>query len=243
MYIYKYLLFILLLPIFSHVQADAKIPPFFQVSYSLYSNDMKIGMMERKFSMISDNNYLFRSESKTTGFFSIFRDDHIVEQSKWSYTDQGFIPQTYKYEHTGGKKDRFVDITFNWDKNRITNKVNDSTWHMDTQAGILDKLLYQLTIMADLKSGKVPENYTIADGGKIKNYYFAHVADEVIETPIGNFKAMKIERRKENSERKTWFWCAYELDFLPVKVVITEKQGRLTTAVIEEFDKQPMTSH
>lgn len=233
----KHLFILCLLLGTNSANADPGIPPFFQVSYTLYSNDMKIGLMERKFSMIDDNNYLFHSESKTTGFFSIFRDDHIVEQSKWTYSENGFIPQAYKYQHTGGKKDRFVDITFNWDKNKITNKVNDSTWHMDTEAGILDKLLYQLTIMADLKNGKVPANYTIADGGKIKNYYFEHVTDEVIETPVGKFKAMKIERRKENSDRKTWFWCAYELDFLPIKVVITEKKGRLTTAVIKEVSQ------
>ncbi len=215
----------------------ADVPALFEVSYTLYTNDLKVGLMERKFTMLDKNNYLFHSVSKTTGLAAFFRKDRIVESSKWSYSDKGFMPLSYQYQHTGGKKDRFVDITFNWDNKQIVNKVNDSTWHMDLQTGILDKLLYQLTIMADLKNGKVPETYTIADGGKIKNYHFEHVADEVINTPLGELKAMKIERRKENTDRKTWLWCAYDLDFLPIKVVITEKEGRLITARIKDFKK------
>ena len=231
-----FLLYLLLLPCLS--LAESVLPSFFNVSYTLYGDDIKIGLMHRKFETIGKNSFLFYSESKTTGFVSLFRKDHIIEQSKWTYSDQGFMPLAYSYQHTGGKKDRFVDITFNWEKNQIINKVNDSTWHMETQTGILDKLLYQFTIMSDLKNGTIPESYTIADGGKIKNYYFEFIEDEIIETPIGKFKTMKIERRKDNTERKTWFWCAYELDFLPVKVVIAEKKGRFTTAIIKELNKE-----
>ncbi len=230
------LLLLYLLAASAVTAAESTMPAFFDVSYTLYSNDTKIGLMKREFSMQDENNYVFRSESKTTGFISLFRKDHIIEQSNWKFVENRFIPQHYSYQHTGGKKDRFVEISFNWDKKQIINQVNDSTWFMETQVGILDKLLYQLTIMSDLKTGQVPDIYTIADGGKIKNYYFEYLGDEVVETPLGPLKTMKIERRKSNSKRKTWLWCAYDYHFMPVKVVITEKKGRLTTALIKQLN-------
>ncbi len=225
--------------LFTHLAANAvdiQVPEQFDVSYTLHSNDTKIGIMERSLTLLDDGNYLFSSKSKTTGFIALFRKDHIVETSLWKTSHDGYVPISYTYNHTGGKKDRSVKIDFNWEKDKITNRVNDSTWYMDTEEGILDKLLYQLTIMSDLKSGTVPDQYTIADGGKIKQYFFEYLEDEEINTPLGKFKTMKLARHKPNSDKTTWLWCAYELSFLPIKVVNTEKKGRLTTATIKSLN-------
>jgi hypothetical protein len=230
-------LFLLYLTLYtSFCIADSKIPDFFEVNYTLYSNDTKIGVMERQFYKDDNGNYAFRSKSKTTGFISFFRKDRIFEQSTWEFINSDFKPLHYKYQHTGGKKDRDVEINFNWNTGQIINRVNDSVWKMKTEPGILDKLLYQLTIMSDLKDGTVPESYTIADGGKIKQYLFTRVADEIIKTPLGEFKTIKLTRQKLNNERQTFLWCAYDLNFLPIKVVNEEKDDRLTTAVIKSLD-------
>lgn len=213
--------------------ADNEIPGFFEVNYTLYSNDMKAGLMERRFFKQEDGKYTFRSESKTTGLISLIKKVHILEVSNWDFVDANFTPLHYTYQHTKGKKSRDVEINFNWQKKQIINRVNDSTWHMQTQPGILDKLLYQLTIMSDLKSGHVPQSYTIADGGKIKQYTFEHIGDEVLKTPLGEFNTIKLVRYKSNSKKQTFLWCAYDLDFLPVKVINTEKDDRLTTAIIK----------
>ena len=63
---------------------------------------------------------------------------------------------------------------------------------METKNGILDKLLSQFMIMIDLKLGNIPEKYIIADGGKIKEYAFKKIKDEIIKTPLGNFNTIKL---------------------------------------------------
>ena len=135
--------------------------------------------MERKFYKNANNDYIFSSESKTTGLISLFRKDHIIEISNWYFINSTIAPLNYTYQHTGGKKNRDVEIKFNWNERQIINRVNDSVWHMKTQTGILDKLLYQLVIMIDLKAGYIPEKYVIADGGKIKEYTFEYIEDEI----------------------------------------------------------------
>ena len=215
--------------------AEDNIPAFFDISYKLYSNDTKIAQMERRFYKNELNNYIFSSESKTTGLISFFRKDHIVEISNWNITNSNIMPLHYSYQHTGGKKDRDVEINFDWESGQIINRVNNSIWHMKTQTGVLDKLLYQLVIMIDLKSGNIPEKYIIADGGKIKEYLFKYIQDEVIETPIGNFNTMKLARYKKNKQ-ETYLWCAYDLDFLPIKVITKENDGRLSKAIIKSIN-------
>jgi len=235
MLVKKYLFSLYLLLYASFCIAESEIPDFFEVDYTLYSNDTKIGLMQRRFYKEDGGNYTFHSESKTTGFISFFRKDRILEVSKWKFIDASFKPLLYKYQHTGGKKDRDVEISFDWGTEKIINRVNESTWNMETEPGILDKLLYQLTIMSDLKAGIVPESYTVADGGKIKQYKFTRIGDETLRTPLGEFKTVKILRQKANSKRDTFLWCAYDLNFLPIKVINTEKKGRLTTAIIKSL--------
>ena len=215
--------------------ADDKIPAFFEVNYTLYSNSMKVGLMERRFFQQENGKYIFRSESKTTGFISLIKKVHILEVSTWNLIDSYFTPLNYTYQHTKGKKERDVEINFNWGEKQIINRVNDSTWHMQTQTGIQDKLLYQLTIMSDLKSGHIPENYAIADGGKIKQYTFERLGDEILKTPLGEFNTLKLSMHKSNKKQETFLWCAYDLNFLPIKVTNTEKDDRLSTAIIKSI--------
>ena len=229
-------LFLLYLLSFMHISiAYDNIPAFFEATYKLYSNDTKIGRMERSFYEKEPNNYVFTSKSKTTGLISLFRKDRIIEISNWNYIDSNILPLHYSYKHTGSKKNRDVEINFNWNEQKIINRVNDSIWQMKTQTGILDKLLYQLVIMIDLKSGNIPEKYMVADGGKIKEYVFAYIQDEVIETPIGSFNTMKFSLYKKNKQ-ETFLWCAYDLDFLPIKVITKENDGKLSKAIIESIN-------
>lgn len=216
--------------------ADDKIPPFFEANYTMYSDDTKVGVMQRRFFQRDDGQYSFRSESKTTGFIALIKKVLIVEESTWNLINSYFTPINYTYHHIKGKKERDVKINFDWQEKKITNSVNKSTWHMQTQIGIQDKLLYQLTIMSDLKSKQLPEHYAIADGGKIKQYQFERITDEILKTPLGEFNTIKLAMYKSNKKQETFLWCAYDLNFLPIKVTNTEKDDRLTTAIIKSVN-------
>lgn len=216
--------------------ATDNIPDFFEVDYVLYRDGTKAGIMQRQFFRQADGKYIFRSESKTTGLISLIKKIHILESSTWDFINSSFTPLHYRYQHTKGRKNRDVEISFNWERKQIINRVNDSVWYMDTQPGILDKLLYQLAIMSALRSGKIPTRYIIADGGKIKEYKFEYITDELLTTPLGEFNTMKLERHKTNKKQKTFLWCAYELNFLPIKVTNIEKDDHVTTAVINKLN-------
>ena len=91
-----FLLYLLLLPV-PGFASDA-IPGFFDVDYTLYSNDTKIGEMERRFFQHEDGHFAFVSQSRTTGLISVFRNDKILEESHWRYTETGYRPIRYIYQ-------------------------------------------------------------------------------------------------------------------------------------------------
>ena len=215
--------------------AEDYFPGTFEAEYALYSMGAKIAWMHRMFSKSDNGEFNYRSETRVAGLLSLFRKDHVIEESNWSLEGGTIKPLRYIYTHTGTKKERNVDIRFNWESGQITNSVNGSSWHMATRPGILDKLVYQLAIMRDLKMGKSPLEYAVADGGKVKIYDFELLGEEILKTPLGELHTLKLTRHKPNSRRETTLWCASELHYLPVRVENIEKDGRKTIAVINSL--------
>lgn len=232
-WLYKqYIVFAILLASVA-VLAEEQAPSSFKATYKLYYSGMEVAETERSISKTGNDEYIYRSESRTIGLAAVFRDDHIVEQSQWRVIDRQLYPLDYSYVRKG-KKDREVMIHFDWDKDLITSQVNNKTRQTPLESGVLDKLLYQYAIMRDLQNGHFPETYMIADGGKkMQPYYFNPMGEEKIKTPLGDLDTIKVQHTKPNDTRKLVFWFAPELKYMPVKIEHTEEDGSITTAVIQ----------
>ncbi len=215
-------------------QAQNVSPPApFEVEYSLYAKNAKVAKITRRLTKLDNNRYEYRSETRTTGLISLLKKVHIVETSSLSLQGSLLRPDYYSYVRTGDKKKRDVSIEFNWETQKIKNTINGDSWHMPAEPTVMDKLLYQLAIMHDLKNGRVPVSYLVADGGGIKTYSFENLGEEIIDTPLGSYNTIKMLRHKPGSSRKSIFWCAPDLEFLPIQVEHTEKDGSKTRAVIK----------
>jgi hypothetical protein len=97
-------------------------------------------------------------------------------------------------------------------------------------------------MMNDLHQGKKGElNYSIADGGKLKDYKILIIGEETIETELGEFTTTKVVRTR--GTRTTTMWCAKKLGYLPVRITQKKEGGGEHTAnifKIEGFeDREP----
>lgn len=214
-------------------QAVDHLPEPFEASFSLRIKGAQFGEMKRSLNLLPNGEYLYSSDTKTTGLARLFYKDHIVEKSTWLYEDNLIKPVHYYYDRSGGKKIREVTVDFDYETKQILTTVNGESWQMPLEGIIFDKLLYQLSIMRDLSLAQADIDYNIADGGRIKNYFFQYLGEETIKTDLGSFNTIKMQRHKPNQRRKTTFWCAKELNYLPIKVENIEDDGRKTTAIIK----------
>jgi hypothetical protein len=205
----------------------------FDAIYNVYRGGLNVAKMHRTLSNTEDGQILY-SETKTTGIVSLFRKDKIIEKSIWKNINGKLEPEFYEYDRSGTKKPRNVTVKFDWVKNQITNSINGSSWKMQTEEGVIDKLLYQYFIMLDLQQGKTNFQYQIADGGKEKTYIFETIGEEIINTPIGKLRTIKLIRIRKDSDRTDIFWCAPDMNFLPVKLEITD-DGEKTTVIINSL--------
>lgn len=226
-----FLIFILLLCARTTIASD--FIPLFNATYHVYAKGLHIGTGVRRLEMLENQQYLFSSESQTTGFFSLFRKDKIVESSRFVVANNQIKPLEYNYHHNGGKKERHQIILFHWTEKIAIGIKQDEPWEVALDADTLDKMSYQLAVMQALKQKNEHFSYKIADSGKIKQYNLVVQNTETLKTKLGRLEAVKIERISPDGERQTTLWCAPSLQFLPVKVEHDEKGDILRFELVE----------
>ena len=209
----------------------------FSAYYKVVKGGITVGETRRSVKPVSQNTFEFRSETVPRGIFSWISDAHVLEQSIWQFIDQDFRPLEYQYQNVNDDIVRNVKLLFDWDKKRVTNIINGDPWHMALLPGVQDKLLFQLKMMQDLKNGRQLK-YSVADGGKIKEYVIENLGSEMLEISLGRFKVVKLERITDT--KSTIWWCAEQLHYLPIKILQQKHEGGRVTAVLYKLDGIPL---
>jgi len=195
----------------------------FEVDYELERSGLTLIEMHRRLLVSGDGNYRFESDSRPTAALRWLFKDRIRETSFWRYVGDDPRPQVYRYERSGGRNEESIELVFDWSKHTVTDKRRTPVWSTTIPAETTDKLLYQLQLMLDLQAGNENPGYTVADDGKLRHYQYRKIGEETLELDFGAFKTIKLYQN--DGRRSTTIWCAPELDYLPVRIEHTEKDG------------------
>jgi uncharacterized protein DUF3108 len=210
--------------------------PDFSAKYTVSLKGIHAGDQNSSLMTNDDGLRVFKSTSQATGIFSFFKPELVEETSVWQLHSNFVRPNYYLYQRTGGKKDKYMQLTFDWQANQLHIDDKKHPWSLPLEPYTLDKLVYQLALMSDLANNKTLFNYRIADGGKLKTYTIKIVDSEMVTTPLGKIEAVKlIRQRNPTKKRQTTLWCAPTLNYLPVKLEHIEKDGSKFTAVINQL--------
>jgi hypothetical protein len=96
------------------------------------------------------------------------------------------------------------------------NKNGDNTY--PAQAGLLDMLDLELQVREDIKHKQLKPSYLLADDKGVKKISFVNEGEEKVQTDAGEYDTVKVRLVQDNEKRKTYFWLAPKLDYLPVRV-------------------------
>ncbi|MGB0203413.1 MAG: DUF3108 domain-containing protein [Neptuniibacter sp.] len=172
-------------------------------------------------------------ESKASAMFA-----SVFESTQFKWQNNQIIPLKYHFKQSVLGKKRIADVSFDWEQLKVTNTVEDKPWKMPISEGVQDKLSYQLLLQQDLARGLEEFNYSVADGGKLKQYKFVVDGKEIVEAPIGSYEAIRIKRlRDAKKNRETFIWFAPELDYQIIKLHQIEKKDKSYTLLLKELNK------
>jgi len=220
------------------VFAAAILAPF-EIDYEVSNSGMVMIEMKRRLIRIDNGEYRFESLSRTTKPLSWFVKDRISEISRWQFHKQQLRPLHYQYIRKGGSNNIHSELEFDWQQAMVSDRQRRPSWSHAIEPQTTDDLLYQLQLMMDLQAGKDVFNYIVANDGKIRHYKFTRLDTEIIDLPLGRYETVKL--RRDTGKRTTTIWCAPELDYMPVRIDLKEKDGSLIRADATRVKGLPFT--
>ena len=73
---------------------------------------------------------------------------------------------------------------------------------------------------------RVAATVSVADGKHVTIYVYEPAGNERLKTPAGEFDALKLVKRRDRAQdRATEIWLAADRNYIPVKVLIVDKDG------------------
>jgi len=174
----------------------------------------------------TESGYVARHNIKPTGMSRLFARGEISEVSTFANGDDGLIPQAYQ-SHDSLSRDKVrADITFDWDKNEASGKVNDEEITSIMEGLSYDRVSIQYELMHDLLSDGPSDKYRLFEVDKLKTIMVRSIGEKKVRVPAGKYTAIGIQHQAENSSRVTTLWCVKELDYLPV-IIEQHRKGKL----------------
>jgi hypothetical protein len=68
---------------------------------------------------------------------------------------------------------------------------------------------------------------SMTNGKKLSHYVYTFEGEESVNTKLGDLRSLHIAKSKGESEEKTELWLAIDYHYLPIKIRMTEKGGKL----------------
>ena len=210
------------LPVYS-----ADLPPDFIAHYEIKKGFIQIGTAKRSLKRKNNDEAVYTSNSKTTGFISSLFKENILQTTRFSFKDNLIRPLVYFYNRNRGKKT--VEQTYNWQTNMVHSQRNDKLFEYEIPNIVQDQSIYQLSLMLDLADGKRNFTYHIAENVRMVDYHVRHISSKRLKTDIGTLDTIVMQ--VHNSKITTTIWCAKSLNYLPVKIE-HEEGGTTFTAYV-----------
>jgi Protein of unknown function (DUF3108) len=140
--------------------------------------------------------------------------------SQGALTAAGPRPHEYVDERSGRDTQR---VSIDWGANTITRRYKGQTRTEPVPADTQDRLsfLFALTF-ASQKNEAV--SFHVVDGRGMSRHTYTPNGRERIATPAGEFDAVKV-MRKNGSGDLAEIWLAADRHYLPVRIVVQEKDG------------------
>jgi len=212
------------------------LPDAFKADYSVARGGLTLGNLRASLKY-SGNNYEYQKYTKATGVAALLTGIKITENTNGQLSGAQVIPKSYLFNQSRRKKSRIDKAQFSG--RSAVGSYKNKPYKVNMPIGTQDRASLEIVLARDIGNNKPQLQYHVVERGKIKKYKFKKMGVEQIQTPAGTFDAIKVQvvrEGKKKKKRETVFWLAEKIDFLPVKIMHTEK-GEVITTVIKKYQK------
>lgn len=174
----------------------------------------------------SDGYYAAVHRIEPTGIAGVIAGGSIEEMARFTVTDEGVVPQSYRSNDTLTNDKTQAEVEFDWDARKLEGTVDDAAYAVALEGLAHDRVSIQYQLMHDLLTGNPTDTYVLYDIDEFKTLEISRLGTRTMDVPAGEFRVVGIQHRKQGSSRVTTLWCAEELGYLPV-VIEQHRKGKL----------------
>ncbi len=196
-----------------------------RIAYALYmgTNKFEVARTVQSWETSADT-YKLESTSGTSGLASIFRNEQRIFRSTGRMTERGLRPDHFVSSRIRSGQSNESAARFDWDKNSITLGSGAAQRSAALPAGSQDILsfMYQLAL-APPATGRV--QIAITNGSRFENYALDVLAEETLETPMGNIRTLPVKQVRRDGGESMEIWLAADYRYLPVRIRFIGRDG------------------
>ncbi len=210
-------------------------PDVVRASYDLSRNGVHIAVLQESFEKTGAT-YRVVSDSTPVGVAALFLRTRIKIESTGAVTASGLRPERFEYGRLDDSS-KNVSATFDWRAGELRMTFDGRKEMAQLPAGTQDRLslLYHFMFMPfdKLKLATFP----MTNGKKIQLYRYQVTGREQLETRIGKMDTVHLVKQREAGDsNQIEVWLARERDFMPVRVLIVERDGTKFDQVITRLE-------
>jgi len=201
----------------AHAAAEGELQPF-KASFTVNWHGMSAGTAQLQLQRLPDGRWSYQSLTSAHGLFRIAMPAELRSRSVFGIVDGHIVPEQFTADDGTSRDSKDQDLRFDWNANRVTGMAERRRVDLPLQPGILDTMSIQVAMMHELLSGRSPRHFVLVDKNKIKDYDFTAQGEETLQTALGEYRTVIYRSSRPGSADGTWYWCAPDLGYLPVKV-------------------------
>lgn len=191
-----------------------------EIAYDLTRNGMPVAELVEKLEH-DGKTYRLSAHMKGKGLFALRGD--ATRSSRGSIAADGLHPAEFEDKRTGRDA---VRATFDWSAKVLTLHGKDGGAETRPLPPDLQDRLSFAYAFAFRVPGTAPVGVSVTDGKGISTSSYKVAGREKVSTPAGEFDALKLEREKKAPEDRTSeIWLSAKHGYVPVRVLVVEKDG------------------
>lgn len=185
----------------------------FSASYSITAGDAQIELEK-----LSDDRWSYRTRIRQNLLARLLASVPESMRSVFRIQNDQIIPEAFAVEDGARGDSKDQSLVFDWAAGRVRGVSERKPVDLPTQPGLLDEMSVQVALMHALINGRTPERFVMVDNDRIKEYLYVAEGRERLKSKLGEFDTVIFRSTRPESSKSTWFWCAPELGYLPLKV-------------------------
>jgi uncharacterized protein DUF3108 len=174
--------------------------------------------------------YSIVSDTRGRGILSAFGNKRTV---RGRIFPEGLRPDEYRDERPFGW---VASAKFDWESRSVTQEHKGKSETLQMQGTAQDPLSLAYTFAFVPPEGK---EYDVvrADGRGLTPFRFAVLGNEKLATPLGEIQTLHIAKVRDGPDDKsTDIWFAVDRNFLPVRVLVVDKDGSRVDQIVTRID-------